>query len=150
MTTNANQVMELDTSVSLMRDYMCRHPLSPVDLTEDDVPIREELVEVVVPRYMSPMWDCGAASRASSSNPVQFRTRGNLLVPISDVTIDLDHDIVITEAIERFEDLGNTSGASEVIQNLRDKEAAQVPGEGMSGLWADNMIVHIEEQVCFF
>jgi len=142
--------MELDTSVSLMRDYMRRRPLSPVDLTEDDVPVREESVEVVVPRSMSPMWDRGAVSRASSSNPVQFRTRGNLLVLISDVTIDLDRDIVITEAIERFEDLGNTSGASEVIQDLRDEEVAQVPGEGMSGLWADDMIVHIEEQVCFF
>jgi len=87
-------------------------------------------VEVVVPRSMSPMWDCGAASRAFSSNPVQFRTCGNLLVPISDVTINLDCDIVITEVIEQFQDLGNTSGASEVIQDLRDEEAAQVPGEG--------------------
>jgi len=43
-TTNANQVMELDTSVSLMRDYMRCRPLSPVDLTEDDVPVREESV----------------------------------------------------------------------------------------------------------
>jgi len=72
------------------------------------------------------------------------------LVPISGVTINLDRDVIITQAIERFEDLGNTSGASEVIQDLRDEEAAQVPGEGMSSLWADDMIVHIEEQVCFF
>jgi len=34
---------------------MRRRPLLPVDLTEDDIPIREESVEVVVPRYMSPM-----------------------------------------------------------------------------------------------
>jgi len=129
---------------------MPRRPLSPVDLTEDDILVREESVEVIVPCSMSPMWDRGATSRASSSNPVQFRTCRNLLVPISDVTIDLDRDVVITQAIERFEDLGNTLGASEVIQDLRDEEAAQVPGEGMSGLWADNMIVNIEEQVCFF
>jgi len=75
---NANQVMELDTSVSLMRDYMPRRLLSPVDLTEDDIPVREESVEVIVPRSMSLMWDRGAASRASSSNPVQFRTRRTL------------------------------------------------------------------------
>jgi len=147
---NANQVVELDMSVSLMRDYMRRRPLSSVDLTEDDVPVREESVEVVVPRSMSPMWDHGATSRASSSNPVQFRTWGNLLVPISDVTINLDCDVVITQAIEQFEDLGNTLGASEVIQDLRDEEAAQVLGEGTYGFWAEDMIVNIEEKVCFF
>jgi len=129
---------------------MCHRPLSPVDLTEDNVPMREESVEVVVPRSMSPMWDCGAVSRVSSSNPVQFRTRGNLLVPISDVMIDLDRDIVITEAIKWFQDLGNTSGALEVIQDLRDEEAAQVPGEGMHWLWTGEIVVNTEEQVYFF
>ena len=60
---NANQVMELDISVSLMRDYMCHRPLSPVDLTEDDIPVREESVEVEIPHCsMSPMWDRGAVS----------------------------------------------------------------------------------------
>jgi len=142
--------MELDTSVSLMRDYMRCRPLSPVDLTEDNVSVREELVEVVVPHSMCPMWDCGAASRASSSNLVQFRIRGNLLVPISDVTINLDRDVLITEAIERFQDLGNMSGASEVIQDLCDEEAAQVPGEGTHWLWTGEIIVNTEEQVCFF
>ena len=38
---NANQVMELDTSISLMRDYMRHRPLSPVDLTKDEVPVVE-------------------------------------------------------------------------------------------------------------
>jgi len=105
---------------------------------------------VEIPRSMSLMWDCGAVSRASSSNPVQFRTRGNLLIPISDVTIDLDRDIIITEVIERFQDLGNTSGASEVIQDFGDEEAAQVPGEGTHWLWTGEIIVNTEEQVCFF
>ena len=120
-----------------------------MDLTEDDFPIREESVEVEIPRSMSPMWDRGSVSRASS-NPVQFRTRGNLLVPISDVTINLDCDVLITEAIEWFQDLGNTSGALEVIQDLRDEEAAQVPGEGTHWLWTGEIIVNTEEQVCFF
>ena len=72
------------------------------------------------------------------------------MVPISDVTIDLDRDIVITQVIERFEDLGNTSGVSEVIQDLRDEEAAQIPGEGTHWLWSREIIVNTEEQVCFF
>jgi len=76
-------------------------------------------------------------------------TRVGLLIPIEDVMIDLDHDVVIMEVIKQFQDLGNTLGALEVIQDLCDEEAAQVPGEGK--LWvSEEIVLNTEEQVCSY
>jgi len=49
---SSTRIAEMDTSHGLIRDYMRRRPLSPVDLT---VEIREEDEELVVPE--SPVWD---------------------------------------------------------------------------------------------
>jgi len=49
---SSTRVAEMDISHGLIRDYMRRRPLSPVDLT---VEIREEDEELLVPE--SPVWD---------------------------------------------------------------------------------------------
>ena len=49
---SSTRVAEMDISHGLIRDYMRRRPLSPVDLT---VEIREEDEELMVPE--SPVWD---------------------------------------------------------------------------------------------
>jgi len=51
-TVTANHVAEMDISHGLIRDYMRRRPLNPVNLT---VEIREEEEDLVVPE--SPIWD---------------------------------------------------------------------------------------------
>ena len=51
-TVTANQVAEMDISHGLICNYMCQHPLSPIDLS---VEIREEQEELVVPE--SSIWD---------------------------------------------------------------------------------------------